>query len=492
MEDGTILLVDDNPQILTIMAELLRPLGCRIVSAPDGPTAIAFAADTPPDVVLLDVMMPGMDGFAVTRHLRAHPLLSQIPIILVTALDDRESRVRGFEAGADEFVSKPFDYVEMRARVSTILRLNRYRRLLEQQARIAAERARFVWAVEQSADGVLILGPDDRPHYVNPRARQLLDIAPDESLDKPFLTFATRRYAPTPPEAWINWPADPPPTLTRFLVHPESRSTSESWLSVELRPPSDGDDARVVSLRDVTERVSSEREIWTFHALIGHKLRTPLVSILGGLSILSGGAETMDGESIARIAGVALDGARRLRAQIEDILHYLRPPADPYGVESPTVAEIAVAASDLAAELGIGLITVEHDPALAAIKVGITRHGLEVALREIFENAVKFHPAHSPRLGVDLAVGPAEFTLRVVDDGPGLAPDGLARAWHPYYQGERTFTGQVEGMGLGLALVARIVHAVGGRYELANRPGERGAVVTLTLPLAPASNAALS
>ena len=489
MERGTILLVDDNSQILSITSNLLRPLGYIIVSATDGLAALALAIDHPPDLVLLDVMMPGMDGFAVCRQMRAHPLLAHVPIILVTALDDRESRVRGFEAGADEFVSKPFDYVELRARVSTILRLNRYRRLLDEQARTAAERARFVWAVEQSADGILILGPNDEPRYANPRARLLLGLPPDAPLDVPFLALAMRAYVPTPPEAWEGWPGDLATAasqheLVRFLVRPERRATPETWLRVELLPPSLGDDARVLCLRDVTEQISTQREMWTFHAMIGHKLRTPLVGILGGLNILAGGASTMDRDSIARIAGVALDAARRLRAEIEDILHYLRPPADPYDGASPSVAEVATYAAQIAADLGVAALTVWHDPALAKRQLGLNRHGIEVVLREMLENSLKFHPQRTPSVEIALIeAGQGDIALSVRDDGPGLLPKQLALVWRPYYQGEPSFTGQVEGMGLGLALVARIVHTVGGRCEIANRTGGQGAVVTLTLPL---------
>jgi PAS domain S-box-containing protein len=91
------------------------------------------AADLSPDLILLDVMMPGMDGFEVCRRLRASDQLAEVPIILVTALDDRDSRIQGMEAGADDFVTKPIDRVELRARVRTVTRLNRYRRLLAER-----------------------------------------------------------------------------------------------------------------------------------------------------------------------------------------------------------------------------------------------------------------------------------------------------------------------------------------------------------------------
>jgi two-component system cell cycle response regulator len=485
MERGTILIVDDNPQILSIMSDLLGPLGYQIVCASGGREAIDQAAAAPPDLVLLDVMMPGMDGFEVCRRIRADAQLAQVPIILVTALDDGASRVQGFDAGADEFISKPFDYVELRARVATILRLNRYRQLLDEQARAAAERARFYWAVEQSDDGMLLLGPEARPRYANPRARGLLGLAPDAPLDEPFLALAGRTYALTPAEAWAGWPDQGSQESPRYLVRPASRAAPELWLRAELLPPSLSDDTHVLRLRDVTEQISTQREIWTFQAMIGHKLRTPLVSILGGLGLLSDGAQRMERESIARISDVALAGARRLHAEIEDLLHYLRPPADVSNIDRPTVAASALLATQIAVELGIEQLAVEHDPALAQRSLTISRRSLEVALRELLENAVKFHPQRKPAVAIGLErAGAAAVALTVRDDGLGLAPEQLALAWRPYYQGERSFTGQVDGMGLGLSLVARIVHAVGGSYGIANRGDGSGAMVTLTLPLA--------
>ncbi|KAF0174493.1 MAG: PAS domain-containing protein [Limisphaerales bacterium] len=126
-----VLLVDDDRANLETLTQLLAGESCRIETVTNGPDALARAAELNPDVVLLDVMMPGMDGFRVCERLRATPALAEVPIVLVTALDDRESRLRGIEAGADDFISKPFDGTELRARVRALLRLNRYRQLLE-------------------------------------------------------------------------------------------------------------------------------------------------------------------------------------------------------------------------------------------------------------------------------------------------------------------------------------------------------------------------
>ncbi len=113
---------------------MLRDEGYDLITASDGPEALVKAAELTPDLILLDVMMPDMDGFEVCRRLRNDPFLAEVPIIIVTALDDSAAYLRGLELGADDFVTKPFNRVELQARVRTITRLNRYRRLLSERA----------------------------------------------------------------------------------------------------------------------------------------------------------------------------------------------------------------------------------------------------------------------------------------------------------------------------------------------------------------------
>jgi PAS domain S-box-containing protein len=127
---STILIVDDEPVERETMRILLSGRGYNLVVAPNGAEALEKASALSPDLILLDVMMPGMDGFQVCRRLRADPLLAEVPIIMVTALDDQPTRLRGLEVGADDFLTKPYDRLELRARVQTITRLNRYHRLL--------------------------------------------------------------------------------------------------------------------------------------------------------------------------------------------------------------------------------------------------------------------------------------------------------------------------------------------------------------------------
>ena len=144
-----ILIVDDEPMGIATLSAILDGAGYQLEFASDGINALEKAQKLLPDLILLDVMMPGMDGFEVCRRIRSTPALAEIPIIILTALDDYESRLTGLNAGADDFFSKPVDRQELCARVRTIVRLNRYRTLLGQREQLREMAGRMVEAQEQ-------------------------------------------------------------------------------------------------------------------------------------------------------------------------------------------------------------------------------------------------------------------------------------------------------------------------------------------------------
>ena len=159
-----VLIIDDEPIARESLEALLMGENYDLYFAASGVEGLRKAAELRPDAILLDVMMPGMDGFEVCQRLRADAELEQVAIIMITALDDRSSRLAGLRAGADEFLSKPFDSVELKTRLQTIARLGRYRRLL-------AERTRLEWLVEQSEEGYVLLDSAGNIRYDNPKAR---------------------------------------------------------------------------------------------------------------------------------------------------------------------------------------------------------------------------------------------------------------------------------------------------------------------------------
>jgi diguanylate cyclase (GGDEF)-like protein len=120
---ATILIVDDDMQSCKLLETLLRPEGYRTLSATSGADALASIAERAPDLILLDIMMPGMDGCQVATQLKANAATSSIPIIMVTARNDRSARLSGLHAGAEDFLTKPVDRAELWLRVRNLLRL---------------------------------------------------------------------------------------------------------------------------------------------------------------------------------------------------------------------------------------------------------------------------------------------------------------------------------------------------------------------------------
>ncbi|MEM7768977.1 MAG: response regulator [Cyanobacteria bacterium P01_A01_bin.37] len=128
-----ILLVDDNPQNLRLLSKLLKHEGYSIRFATSGIEALEAARDTPPDLVLLDIMMPGMDGFEVCQHLRADSQLQAIPIIFLTALDNSESRIKALKAMGDDYLTKPIQFELLLAKIASVLHINQMRKKCHQQ-----------------------------------------------------------------------------------------------------------------------------------------------------------------------------------------------------------------------------------------------------------------------------------------------------------------------------------------------------------------------
>ncbi len=172
-----ILVVDDIESNVRLLEAKLSAEYYEVLTANDGPTALAIAASELPDIVLLDVMMPGMDGFQVCRRLKDDPATRHVPVVLVTALDGRADRVAGLEAGADDFLTKPIDDVMLFARVRSLVRLKAV--IDELRAREASGRRMGVIAGAASRLG----GSGGRILIVDDNARQAERVAAELSIE---------------------------------------------------------------------------------------------------------------------------------------------------------------------------------------------------------------------------------------------------------------------------------------------------------------------
>lgn len=149
-EKNIILIVDDNQTNLDVLFDLLRNCGFKVLVATDGESAIEQLEFVHPDLILLDVMMPGIDGFETCRHLKADPAKQDIPVIFMTALADTVDKVKGFKVGAVDYITKPFQYEEVLSRLHTHLTIcNLQKKLQEKNQELATLNQNLEKLVEQ-------------------------------------------------------------------------------------------------------------------------------------------------------------------------------------------------------------------------------------------------------------------------------------------------------------------------------------------------------
>src|ERR1041385_1823526 len=148
-----VLIVDDEYIGRETLQSVLEGEGYELEMAENGMQAIEKAKKLLPDVILLDVMMPGMTGFEVCQRIRSDPEIAEIPIIVLTALDDRDALLTALKSGADDFISKPFDRYELRARLLWITRLNRYQKLIQERTKLQQAHTQLLSAYEATIEG---------------------------------------------------------------------------------------------------------------------------------------------------------------------------------------------------------------------------------------------------------------------------------------------------------------------------------------------------
>ena len=177
---GCILVVDDNEDNVDVLRVRLDSWGYETHTATNGEEALAYVKRSPPDLILLDVMMPDISGIEVAQRIKGNRQLPFIPIIMQTALDSTEAKVEGLEAGADDYITKPIDFAELKARLRSMLRIKRLQEALEERERELLEvneRLRFM----SLTDG--LTGLDNRRH-LNDRIDEMFQHA--QRLNEPF------------------------------------------------------------------------------------------------------------------------------------------------------------------------------------------------------------------------------------------------------------------------------------------------------------------
>ncbi|HMB22203.1 MAG: HD-GYP domain-containing protein [Chloroflexota bacterium] len=228
--DSTILIVDDEYAGRETLQSILESEGYQLQMAENGLQAIEKAKRFLPDVILLDVMMPGMTGFETCRRIRSDPEIAEIPVVMLTALDDRDSLLTALQAGADDFISKPFDRYELRARLLGITRLNRYKKLLQEREKLRETNDRLLAAYEATIES-LSHAMDLRDHETEGHSQRVAELtvklAQALSMSEEQIVHV-RRGALLHDLGKIGIPDS--------ILHKPGRLTDEEWIIMRMHP----------------------------------------------------------------------------------------------------------------------------------------------------------------------------------------------------------------------------------------------------------------
>ena len=496
-----ILLVDDNQDMRDYLARLLD--SCyEVETVADSMAALNAVQNNPPDLILSDVMMPGMDGFELLRSLREQPQTQEIPIILLSARAGEESRIEGLEAGADDYLIKPFSARELLARIEATLKLAELRRTartLRQQTETAEANLQNV--LSSLRDGFLTLDRDWCYTYINDRQLEIIskkreevigknvwhifpDIVDTEFYDRAEQVMLSRiplqfeYYYPT----WERW--------FENRIYPVPNGIAILCAEITERKQIEGEREQLL-VREKNARSKAEelnRLKDEFLAIVSHELRTPLNPIIGWSELLAAGR--LNSEQTAQAIDIVRRNAKLQAQLIEDLLDVSRIlrgkiKLDLVSINLAAVIKAAISTVELTADAkSIELIT-DLDPDLGSVLGDFRR--LQQIIWNLLSNAIKFTP-EGGRVTVKLRKVEQNASIEVADTGEGIEPEFLPYVFDRFRQQDSASTRNFGGLGLGLAIVRHLTELHRGSISVSS-PGEgQGATFTLLLPLEPIAN----
>ena len=476
-QPGRILIVDDNKSNRELLARRLKRQGHHVTEASSGAEALELLVETPQDVVILDVLMPRLDGFQVLERIKADPALTEIPVIVVSALDEVPGVVRSIEMGAEDYLFKPIDPVLLAARIASSLEK---KRLHDLERRRAADLEEAYQRIQLSEERLRLALKADRARIWE------WDLASDRVLAEKERTFE---------ESLATVHADDRERVRERLFravenrgdfHEEMRllrrDGSSTWVEslAMLHFDSDGRPARMIGLtRDISRRKQTEddlrrsnQEFQRFALAASHDLQEPLRAVSTDLASL---ARRLSGDE-ARAVAAAVDSLGRMSKLIGDLLDYSQMSPAPVR-KQPVSAEavLALVLADLRVPIESSGALITHDK-LPAVRADFML--LHRVFQNLISNAIKYRGKDAPRIHVAARGDASQWTFSVADNGIGIDPKYGASIFGVF---RRLHSRGVPGSGLGLAISKRIVERLGGKIWMESAPGQ-GSTFYFTLP----------
>jgi PAS domain S-box-containing protein len=494
-DKATILVVDDTPDNLALMSSLLK-VDYKVKIANGGEKALKIvASDSPPDLILLDIMMPGMDGYEVCQRLKRDPKTMNIPVIFLTAKAEMEDEKKGLELGAVDYITKPISPPIVMARVKNHLALKTMADFLRDSQFYT--RSLF----ESNIDAIMTTDPSGIITDVNKQMEALTGCTRDELIGAPFKNYFTD---PERAEAGIKLVLSEK-KVTNYELTARARDGKETVVSYNATTFYDRDrklQGVFAAARDITERKRLDQalqeknvklEIATsvaekanlaksdFLSSMSHEIRTPMNVIIGMADLLMESDLT---EEQRKYIEISRNAGENLLILINNILDLSKVEAGLIVLENTefdlrsVLEKVCDLMSVKAVTKGIRIACIP----LSGVPAGLTGdpHRLMQIFINLLDNAIKFTEHGEIVLGIEIIGGrqdsdgneSVELRFSVRDTGIGIPPDKIGMIFDKFTQADSSTTRKYGGTGLGLAISKKLVELMGGKIWVESRESE--------------------
>jgi signal transduction histidine kinase len=446
-----ILIADDNADMRAYLARLLRRYW-QVETVADGSAALSSASESPPDLILSDVMMPGLDGFALLRELRSEPRTSSVPVVLVSARAGPESAIEGLEAGADDYLVKPFSARELVARVRANLELARLRVDNAQLEATAAERARAERVLMTLPEGVFTIDSAGAIDLWNPAAAQITGL--------PLETVHGRPVE----QALPGWHGLVPHLALRHgkpTTYPFGLGDRELWLSLVACPYGDG---TLYAFRDASEAARLEQMRRDVITTVSHELRTPVSSIYGAVATLARDDAPLTDDTREQLMAMLRSETERLYRIVNDLItaNSLGDGDTRQPLDDCDLVALVERVLERARERCPDNLKLRHRLPERSDSTALHGERLEQVLDALLDNAIRYSPNGGE---IELALERSDDTIRfsVRDTGIGIDTRHHPHIGEKFYRADPELQSGAGGLGLGLYICNQLASQMNGR-----------------------------
>jgi PAS domain S-box-containing protein len=499
-----VLLVDDNPINLQILQKALQGLGYELLLAKDGQSAIDIATIICPSLILLDIMMPGMNGYQVCEALKKNPVTAGVAVIFLSSLEDISAKVKGFEVGGVDYISKPFQAAEIVARVNTHIKMQRLeRQLARRNIELESENQQILNTVNE---GIVGLDSDGQITSLNPSATAICGWAAVDCLGQRLSTLGLFD---------VDDEAVPEHLTLPYRSYRMGQSTESEMelircrnqqlrpVAITVKPKSNG--GAVMVLRDISDWVKSEDALrhareqlelqrqniahierlnttGEMAAGIAHEVNQPLTAIANycrvAIRLLE--QDTLDRATLNELLEKVTIQSDRASQVIQRIRSYVKKPGA--GSQLVDINKLIGEVITLAeVDSRINDVVVHHEPDVNLPEVTTDTVQVQQVALNLIRNAMEASAgANSTGQLLDVVVrtslAGSAVCVEVIDQGVGVDPEDEEQLFSTF------FSTKENGMGIGLSICQSIIIAMGGDIGFKRNQG-RGSTFYFTLPV---------